>query len=256
MGVHRPALAHEHAREPRRARRQRHPAAARAGAHRHQLVAARRRSASTPGACCSRWCTRSCRCSPKRRTTRPTASCCSVTSCPRSTCGRSSGARTTAGGCRRSARRRLRHADRRVAERRVRIPAVGDAGRARSSEVGEETRLMTRAAGLARGNDQAEAVLGRLNRLVGRQLPDFAVTSHAPAPPSPRLNAAIVEAQESVARRLAGATGTDASGRRGRSTRRRCSRSCTSGSRRSSRPRPRRSSGRRSRSSRCCSRAS
>ena len=33
---------------------------------------------------------------------------------------------------------------------------------------------MTRAAGLARGTDQAEAVLGRLNRLVGRQLPDFA----------------------------------------------------------------------------------
>jgi len=81
------------------------------------------------------------------------------------------------------------------------------------SEVGEETRLMTRAAGLARSNDQAEAVLGRLNRLVGRQLPDFAVTSHAPAPPSPRLNAAIAEAQESVARRLAGATSTDASGR-------------------------------------------
>src|SRR5205814_62017 len=39
-----------------------------------------------------------------------------------------------------------------------------------ASEVGEETRLMTRAAGLARGSDQAEAVLGRLNRLVGRQL--------------------------------------------------------------------------------------
>jgi hypothetical protein len=75
------------------------------------------------------------------------------------------------------------------------------------SEVGEETRLMTRAAGLARGSDQADVVLGRLNRLVGRQLPDFAVTSHAPAPPSPRLNAAIVEAQESVARRLAGAGG-------------------------------------------------
>src|SRR5215203_3295091 len=81
------------------------------------------------------------------------------------------------------------------------------------SEVGEETRLMTRAAGLARSNDQAEAVLGRLNRLVGRQLPDFAVTSHAPAPPSPRLNAAIVEAQESVARRLATAAATDSGGR-------------------------------------------
>ncbi|HEV7576726.1 MAG TPA: DUF1631 family protein [Caldimonas sp.] len=82
-----------------------------------------------------------------------------------------------------------------------------------ASEVGEETRLMTRAGGLARSNDQAEAVLGRLNRLVGRQLPDFAVTSHAPAPPSPRLNAAIVEAQEGVARRLASAAATDGAGR-------------------------------------------
>ena len=40
---------------------------------------------------------------------------------------------------------------------------------------------MTRAAGLPRSTDQAEAVLGRLNRLVGRQLPDFADTSHAAA---------------------------------------------------------------------------
>ena len=81
-----------------------------------------------------------------------------------------------------------------------------------ASEVGEETRLMTRAGSLARGGtDQAEAVLGRLNRLVGRQLPDFAVTSHAPAPPSPRLNAAIAEAQDSVARRLASAAAAAAS---------------------------------------------
>ena len=84
-----------------------------------------------------------------------------------------------------------------------------------ASEVGEETRLMTRAAGLARSNDQAEAVLGRLNRLVGRQLPDFAVTSHAPAPPSPRLNAAIAEAQEGVARRLASAAAAVDGGRPG-----------------------------------------
>ena len=81
-----------------------------------------------------------------------------------------------------------------------------------ASEVGEETRLMTRAGSLARGGtDHAEAVLGRLNRLVGRQLPDFAVTSHAPAPPSPRLNAAIAEAQDSVARRLASAAAAAAS---------------------------------------------
>ena len=78
-----------------------------------------------------------------------------------------------------------------------------------STEVGEETRLMTRAAGLARGTDQAEAVLGRLNRLVGRQLPDFAVTAQGatPSPPSPRLNAAIAEAQEGVARRLTPSSG-------------------------------------------------
>jgi hypothetical protein len=75
--------------------------------------------------------------------------------------------------------------------------------RPQNTEVAEETRLMTRAASLARGGEQPEAVLNRLNRLVGRQLPDFAATSHAPAPPSPKLSAAIAEAQESVARRLA-----------------------------------------------------
>ena len=73
------------------------------------------------------------------------------------------------------------------------------------SEVGEETRLMTRAGALARNPDQSEAVLNRLNRLVSRQLPDFAVTSQAPVPASPRLNAAISEAQEGVARRLSSA---------------------------------------------------
>ncbi|MEO8526583.1 MAG: DUF1631 family protein [Caldimonas sp.] len=78
-------------------------------------------------------------------------------------------------------------------------------------EVGEETRMMTRAASLARGPDQAEAVLGRLNRLVGRQLPDFANTSQAMQPASPRLNAAISQAQESVARRLSNAAAAAAS---------------------------------------------
>ena len=69
-------------------------------------------------------------------------------------------------------------------------------------EVGDETRLMTRAGGLARGMDHAEAVLGRLNRLVGRQLPEFAVTSSHPPSASPRLKTAIAEAQQSIARRL------------------------------------------------------
>jgi hypothetical protein len=79
-------------------------------------------------------------------------------------------------------------------------------------EVSEETRMMTRAAGLARSPDQAEAVLGRLNRLVGRQLPEFAHTSQSMPVASPRLSAAIAEAQEGVARRLATASAAAASG--------------------------------------------
>ncbi|MEP7297718.1 MAG: DUF1631 family protein [Burkholderiales bacterium] len=71
-------------------------------------------------------------------------------------------------------------------------------------EVGEETRMMTRAAGLARGVDHAEAVLGRLNRLIGRQLPGFGATEHdrPVASTSPRLKTAINEAQQGVARRF------------------------------------------------------
>ena len=75
-------------------------------------------------------------------------------------------------------------------------------------EVGEETRLMTRAGGLVRGMGHAEAVLGRLNRLVGRQLPEFAVTSSHPPAASPRLKTAIAEAQQSIARRLGSASGS------------------------------------------------
>jgi len=75
------------------------------------------------------------------------------------------------------------------------------------SEVGEETRLMTRAAGLSRGIDHAEAVLGRLNRLIGRQLPDFAVTASSPVAASPRLKVAIADAQQGIARRLSGGAG-------------------------------------------------
>ena len=59
------------------------------------------------------------------------------------------------------------------------------------TEVGDETRMMTRAGGLQRGPDPAEAVLNRLNRLVGRQLPDFGDTPRQVAPASPRLSAAI-----------------------------------------------------------------
>ena len=78
-------------------------------------------------------------------------------------------------------------------------------------EVGEETRMMTRAAGLARGIDHAEAVLGRLNRLIGRQLPGFGSTQNdnpvAAAPASPRLKTAINNAQADIARRVAPSSG-------------------------------------------------
>jgi hypothetical protein len=42
--------------------------------------------------------------------------------------------------------------------------------------VGEETRLMTRASPLARSREHAEAVMGRLNRLIGRHVPEFAAS--------------------------------------------------------------------------------
>jgi Protein of unknown function (DUF1631) len=75
-------------------------------------------------------------------------------------------------------------------------------------EVGEETRMMTRAGGLPqRATGHAEAVLDRLNRLVGRHLPEFVVTSHAPAPASPGLKAAISAAQQGIANRLSGGGG-------------------------------------------------
>jgi len=48
--------------------------------------------------------------------------------------------------------------------------AHSQAGR---GDVNEETRLMTRVAPLARGREHAEAVLGRLNRLIGRHVPSF-----------------------------------------------------------------------------------
>ena len=68
--------------------------------------------------------------------------------------------------------------------------------------VGEETRMMTRAAPLARGSDHAEAVMGRLNRLVGRHLPGFADTTHA-RPVTDALASAINQAQQSLRKRFA-----------------------------------------------------
>ncbi|AKJ27241.1 DUF1631 family protein [Caldimonas brevitalea] len=68
------------------------------------------------------------------------------------------------------------------------------------SAVGEETRMMTRSSSLMRSTEQAQAVLGRLNRLVGKQVPDFEVTTTFKA--SPKLAAAIAEAERDVAQRL------------------------------------------------------
>ena len=76
-------------------------------------------------------------------------------------------------------------------------------------EVSEETRMMTRSAGLTRGADHAEAVLGRLNRLIGRQLPGFGTTQHdkPQASASARLKSAINDAQQGVAKRFDPGTG-------------------------------------------------
>jgi hypothetical protein len=77
------------------------------------------------------------------------------------------------------------------------------------ASVGEETRLMTRTAPLARSRDHAEAVLGRLNRLIGRSVPDFVPSTRSQGLPraapvvSPGLERAIEAAQQGIRQRLA-----------------------------------------------------
>src|SRR5437764_6558756 len=83
--------------------------------------------------------------------------------------------------------------------------AAGGAEPAPRAAVHDDTRLMTRAGGLARGADHAEAVLGRLNKLIGRQLPEFANTQAA-RPPSQALRSAIADAQQGIAKRLTTST--------------------------------------------------
>jgi Protein of unknown function (DUF1631) len=80
----------------------------------------------------------------------------------------------------------------------------GDAGQTGRGDVQDETRMMTRSPGLLRSIEQAEAVLGRLNRLVSRQVPDFYNSTIAqPHPPaSPGLRAAINEVQAAVQHRF------------------------------------------------------
>jgi hypothetical protein len=80
--------------------------------------------------------------------------------------------------------------------------ASGDGGLSRRGGVGDETRLMTRTGPLARSSEQAEAVLGRLNRLVGRHLSSFGDTSRT-AKLSSGLAHAIDQAQQGIRRRVA-----------------------------------------------------
>ena len=78
--------------------------------------------------------------------------------------------------------------------------------------VADETRLMTRAAPLARSREHAEAVLGRLNRLIGRHVPEFSTSTRSSdagrprAAMSPGLARAIDTAQQGIRQRLAPVT--------------------------------------------------
>lgn len=78
--------------------------------------------------------------------------------------------------------------------------------------VGEETRMMTRAAPLARSREHAEAVLGRLNRLIGRHVPQFAPSTRSQGlervPPalSPGLARAIDTAEQGIRQRVSSTT--------------------------------------------------
>ena len=83
-------------------------------------------------------------------------------------------------------------------------------GLASGHSVGEETRMLTRSGGLASGPaaDQTQLVLGRLNRLIARQVPDFQPTAaQAARPASAGLRSAINAAQQVVAQRFAGDDG-------------------------------------------------
>jgi hypothetical protein len=79
-------------------------------------------------------------------------------------------------------------------------------GNAHDDDVGEETRMLTRATPLPRSGEHAEAVLGRLNRLVARHLPGFAGSTE-PQPLSPKLRHAISDAQDGIRRRVAAPAG-------------------------------------------------
>lgn len=76
-------------------------------------------------------------------------------------------------------------------------------------DAAEETRLMTRNADFPKASPRyGDAILGRLNRLIAKHIPDFVRTNiagaapAAPAPVSPKLRAALSEAQQSLQGRL------------------------------------------------------
>ena len=84
------------------------------------------------------------------------------------------------------------------------VPLGGGAPSTGRGGVGDETRMMTRTPTLVRGHEQAEAVLTRLTRLVGRHLPGFG-QGHAggtPTAASPNLRQAMVVAEQSIRARL------------------------------------------------------
>jgi hypothetical protein len=82
------------------------------------------------------------------------------------------------------------------------MPSGGTSGGAPRGYVGDETRMMTRAGPLPRSSEHVEAVLGRLNRLVGRHVPNFLVAGK-PREVSPGLAKAIDTAQAGIRQRLA-----------------------------------------------------
>jgi len=87
----------------------------------------------------------------------------------------------------------------------------GGTDRSRSN-VGEETRLMTRSAPLARTREQSEAVLGRLNRLIGRHVPSFAHSTQSPPLPQPvgrAISPALARAIEVAERGIRQGLGSD-----------------------------------------------
>jgi len=88
--------------------------------------------------------------------------------------------------------------------------AGGGGGRPRGY-LGDETRMMTRAGPLPRSSEHVEAVLGRLNRLVGRHVPNFLAPTR-PRALSPALSRAIDTAQAGIRQRLTpeGRSGADA----------------------------------------------